>query len=213
MEIASLRTASGEVVDEKQAANGDIDGHSFDEFLVNSIFDDKQPKTTSEKGCLPGEKGKTSELGINALGNDLAESVLIEDEVALISNQVMVGDSTSEVTAASPGTEDGLELGAGGWKEIIGKEKADSADSPTADFDVNAESSNMEEAVYKENVSSYIEGSGEVIVGEADRETCDPSKEVLNSSKNLKETAGNIAVDDLTDCVEPASGDIKNTSE
>ena len=102
MEIASLLAASREVVDEKQPANGEMDGHPFDEFLANSIFDGKRPKTISETGCLPGEKEKTSESGMNVVGNDLFETVFIEDEAALISNQVMVGASDSEVIAASP---------------------------------------------------------------------------------------------------------------
>ena len=228
MEIASLMRAGGEVVDEKQSANGEIDGHPFDEFLANSTFDGKRPKTASDIGCLPGEEGEASESGMNAVGNDLFETVFTEDEVALLSNQLMVEDSASELIAASPGTEDSLELGARGWMEIMGKEKVDSADSPTADFDVNAQSSNVEEAVYKENISTYIEDRGEVIVGEPDRETCDPSKEALNTSENLKEavgnraelpadkdceTAGNIAVDDLTDNDDPATGEIKNSFE
>lgn len=181
MEIASLLTASGEVFDEKQTANGEVDGHSFDEFMANSIFNGKRPKTTSEKECLPGEEGETSEPVMNVAGNYLVETVFTEDEVALTSNQDMVGGSASEVIAASPGTEDSLELGAGGWKEIMGKEKADQSDFPTADIDVNADSLNAEEAV--------------------------------NVSKKLKETAGNIAVDDLTDSDEPATGEIKNVFE
>ena len=228
MEIASLLIARGEVLEESQPANGEPGAHSFEEFLVNSSFDDIKANFISETGAFPCKQEKASEEGMNVQGKGLLERALREGESNLPSNQVRLEDNIMETDLPVPEAEESPGTEAGEWGTIAWEGKAQSACLVTDEIDVNGEPENADQALSIENAATLAEGSQDATAGVEDKGVFDPREEVLNASEKLDEPAGKIAelpsgkdsekagtlaVDDLIDSDEPPSADIKNTYE